>query len=104
MSDYMDGSGVQYHLNIQKGDVGRYVILPAIPSVSPSSPVTSMVRHWWQTTGSTSPMQGTLEGERVSVTSTGIGGPVPPSPWRSSTGADPIPSSGWGPAAASPLR
>ena len=31
MSDYMNGTGIQYHLHIKKGDVGRYVILPGDP-------------------------------------------------------------------------
>ncbi len=31
MSDYMGGTGVQYHIHTKKGDVGRYVILPGDP-------------------------------------------------------------------------
>ena len=31
MSDYMNGTGIQYHLHIKKGDVGKYVILPGDP-------------------------------------------------------------------------
>jgi uridine phosphorylase len=75
MSDYMDGSGVQYHLNIQKGDVGRYVILPGDPKRVPliarhldGAALVADNREYVTYTG-------TLEGERVSVTSTGIGGP-----------------------------
>ena len=35
MTDYMDGTGIQYHLHIKKGDVGRYVILPGDPKRVP---------------------------------------------------------------------
>ena len=33
MSDYMNGTGIQYHLHTKKGDVGRYVILPGDPEM-----------------------------------------------------------------------
>ena len=32
----MGGTGVQYHLRIKKGDVGRYVILPGDPKRVPA--------------------------------------------------------------------
>ena len=35
MSDYMNGTGIQYHLRIKKGDVGRYAILPGDPKRVP---------------------------------------------------------------------
>ena len=35
MSDYMNGTGIQYHLRIKKGDVGKYVILPGDPKRVP---------------------------------------------------------------------
>ena len=31
----MNGTGIQYHLSIKKGDVGRYVILPGDPKRVP---------------------------------------------------------------------
>ena len=31
MSDYTHGTGIQYHINTKKGDVGRYVLLPGDP-------------------------------------------------------------------------
>ncbi|MDY5931198.1 MAG: uridine phosphorylase, partial [Candidatus Ornithospirochaeta sp.] len=31
MVDYMNGTGIQYHLHTRKGDVGRYAILPGDP-------------------------------------------------------------------------
>ncbi|MBO4388310.1 MAG: uridine phosphorylase [Spirochaetales bacterium] len=75
MSDYMGGTGIQYHLRIKKGDVGRYVILPGDPKRVPliASYLDDAVqvadfREFITYTGS-------LEGVRVSVTSTGIGGP-----------------------------
>lgn len=75
MSDYMNGTGIQYHLRIKKGDVGRYVILPGDPkrveriaSFLDDAQFVSDSREFVTYTGS-------LLGERVSVTSTGIGGP-----------------------------
>lgn len=64
-----------YHLNCQKGDVGRYVLLPGDPGRSEAiaklfdNPVhIGMNREYNIWTG-------TLLGEKVSVCSTGIGGP-----------------------------
>ena len=31
MIDYTEGKGTQYHVNLKKGDVGEYVILPGDP-------------------------------------------------------------------------
>ncbi|MDD2231946.1 MAG: uridine phosphorylase [Sphaerochaetaceae bacterium] len=75
MSDYMNGTGIQYHLMIKKGDVGRYVILPGDPKrvhliaayLDDAHPVADN-REFTTFTGS-------LDGVPVSVTSTGIGGP-----------------------------
>jgi len=74
MSDYTNGTGVQYHLRIQRGDVGRYVIMPGDPKrvpliaryLSNAVPVADSREFVTYT--------GYLEGEMVSVTSTGIGG------------------------------
>jgi len=75
MTDYMEGSGIQYHLHIKKGDVGRYVILPGDPkrceriaSHFDDPQFVADSREFVTYTGY-------LEGEKVSVTSTGIGGP-----------------------------
>jgi len=75
MSDYMDGTGVQYHLHIKKGDVGKYVILPGDPkrcekiaSYFDNAKLVADSREFITYTG-------TLDGVAVSVTSTGIGGP-----------------------------
>ncbi len=74
MSDYMNGTGVQYHLHIKKGDVGRYAILPGDPKRVPliakyldSAELVADSREYLTYTGY-------LEGEKVGVTSTGIGG------------------------------
>ncbi|MBK5200830.1 MAG: uridine phosphorylase [Spirochaetaceae bacterium] len=75
MSDYMNGTGVQYHLHIKKGDVGKYVILPGDPkrcekiaSYFENPKFVADNREFVTYTG-------TLDGVKVSVTSTGIGGP-----------------------------
>ncbi|MDY4888403.1 MAG: uridine phosphorylase [Sphaerochaetaceae bacterium] len=75
MSDYMNGTGIQYHLRIKKGDVGRYVILPGDPKRVPliaqhltdARPIADSREYVTYT--------GTIDGEPVSVVSTGIGGP-----------------------------
>lgn len=75
MSDYMNGTGIQYHLRIKKGDVGRYVILPGDPKRVPliaqylENPVKIADSREYVT------YTGQLGGTKVSVTSTGIGGP-----------------------------
>lgn len=75
MSDYMNGTGIQYHLRIKKGDVGRYVIMPGDPKRVPliakyldNAELVADSREYVTYTGY-------LDGEKVSVTSTGIGGP-----------------------------
>ena len=75
MTDYMQGSGVQYHVHVKKGDVGRYVILPGDPKRCEkiakhfdSPELVADSREYVTYTGY-------LDGEKVSVTSTGIGGP-----------------------------
>ena len=75
MSDYMNGTGIQYHLHTKKGDVGRYVILPGDPKRVPliaqhleDARLVADSREFVTYTGS-------LDGVPVSVTSTGIGGP-----------------------------
>lgn len=67
--------GVQYHLQIKKGQVGRYVLLPGDPKRCASiarffedAKLVADSREYVTYTGY-------LNGEKVSVTSTGIGGP-----------------------------
>ncbi len=71
----MQETGKQFHIHCEKGDVGRYVFLPGDPGRCESiaahfdSPVhIGMNREYNIYTG-------TLLGEKVSVCSTGIGGP-----------------------------
>ena len=75
MIDYSEGSGKQYHTGLGKGDVGRYVILPGDPkrcakiAAHFDNPVLVADSREYVT------YTGTLDGVKVSVTSTGIGGP-----------------------------
>lgn len=75
MVDYTEGSGKQYHTGVGPQDIGRYVILPGDPkrcekiAAHFDNPrLVADSREYVTYTG-------TLEGVRVSVTSTGIGGP-----------------------------
>lgn len=75
MTDYMEGSGLQYHIHLQPGDVGRYVILPGDPkrcekiaTYFDDPQLIANNREYVTYTGH-------LDGVKVSVTSTGIGGP-----------------------------
>ena len=75
MIDYAEGSGKQYHTGVGPGDIGQYVILPGDPKRCKSiaayfdhAEKVADVREFETWTG-------TLDGVRVSVTSTGIGGP-----------------------------
>lgn len=75
MVDYAQGSGKQYHTGVGPEDIGKYVILPGDPGRCEKiashfdSPVRVAESREFVT------YTGTLCGERVSVTSTGIGGP-----------------------------
>ena len=68
-------NGIQYHLQIRQGDVGKYVILPGDPKRCEKiaayfdSPVQVADSREYMT------WTGYLDGVKVSVTSTGIGGP-----------------------------
>ncbi len=75
MIDYAEGSGKQYHIGVGKGEVGRYVFLPGDPKRCEK-----IAKYFDQ------PMKvgdsrefvtytGYLNGVKVSVTSTGVGGP-----------------------------
>ncbi len=75
MQNYSGEEGLQYHLQIRKGDVGRYVILPGDPkrcakiaAFFQDAELVADSREYVTYTGY-------LEGVKVSVTSTGIGGP-----------------------------
>lgn len=75
MQNYSGEEGLQYHLQIRKGDVGRYVILPGDPKrcrkIAEYFEEARMIADSREYVTYT----GFLDGEKVSVTSTGIGGP-----------------------------
>lgn len=75
MVDYTEGSGKQYHTGVGPSDIGQYVILPGDPKRCAKiaehfdNPVLVADSREYVT------YTGTLDGIKVSVTSTGIGGP-----------------------------
>ena len=75
MVDYTEGSGRQYHTGVCADDIGKYVILPGDPKRCAKiaehfddAKLVADVREYTTYTGY-------LDGVKVSVTSTGIGGP-----------------------------
>lgn len=64
-----------HHLKCARGEVGRYVILPGDPGRVPKIAAYLDHAEHIKTYREYVTYTGTLEGERVSVTSTGIGGP-----------------------------
>ncbi len=74
MIDYTEGSGKQYHIQVGPGEVGRYVLMPGDPkrcakiAAYLDDPVLVADSREFVT------YTGTLDGVKVSVTSTGIGG------------------------------
>ena len=75
MKNYSEDASRQYHIQVAKGEVGRYVILPGDPKRCKKiaqyfdDPVFVADNREYVT------YTGTLDGVKVSVTSTGIGGP-----------------------------
>ena len=67
--------GYEYHIHMKKGDVGRYVLVPGDPKRVKH--IARYLDHAEKTADSREfeTWTGWLEGEKVSVTSTGIGGP-----------------------------
>ena len=75
MANYSQVEGMQYHIGVKTGEVGKYVLLPGDPkrcakiAAHFDNPVlVADSREYVTYTGS-------LDGVKVSVTSTGIGGP-----------------------------
>ena len=73
--NYSENEGKQYHIQVGKGDVGKYVILPGDPKrcakiaqYFDNAQLVADSREYVTYTGY-------LDGIKVSVTSTGIGGP-----------------------------
>ncbi len=75
MVDYTEGSGKQYHVGVGEGDVGRYVILPGDPKRCEKIAAYFDDPKFVADSREFVTYTGTLLGEKVSVTSTGIGGP-----------------------------
>ncbi len=75
MVDYTEGSGKQYHTGIGPEDIGEYVIMPGDPKrcakIAEHFDDAKLVVDQREYTTYT----GYLDGVKVSVTSTGIGGP-----------------------------
>ena len=75
MTNYSETEGKQYHLQVGNGDVGKYVILPGDPKRC------ALIARYFDNPRLIADSRefvtytGTLDGELVSVTSTGIGGP-----------------------------
>lgn len=65
----------EFHLNITKGDVGRYVIIPGDPGRCESIAKEFDEYHFVAENREFKIYTGTIAGEAVSVCSTGIGGP-----------------------------
>ena len=75
MAHTMFNDECKYHIKLKQGDVGRYVLLPGDPGRC------EVIAKWFDDPVKVAQNReyvtytGTLLGERVSVTSTGIGGP-----------------------------
>lgn len=75
MKNYSEDASRQYHIQVAAGEVGKYVIMPGDPKRCVKiaqyleNPVLIADNREYIT------YTGTLDGEKVSVTSTGIGGP-----------------------------
>ena len=75
MKNYSEDADRQYHIQVAEGEVGRYVILPGDPKRCEK--IAQYLDHPVQIADNREYITytGTLDGIRVSVTSTGIGGP-----------------------------
>ena len=75
MINYSVDQSKQYHIQVGKGEVGRYVILPGDPKRSEKIAKYFDNPHLVADNREYVTYTGTLDGVPVSVTSTGIGGP-----------------------------
>ena len=75
MIDYAEGSGKQYHTNVGPEDIGKYIILPGDPKRSEKIAEHFDDPRFVADNREYVTYTGTLLGEKVSVVSTGIGGP-----------------------------
>lgn len=75
MKNYSENEGKQYHTQVGAGDVGRYVILPGDPKRCKKIAEYFDNPQFIADSREYVTYTGTLDGIKVSVTSTGIGGP-----------------------------
>ena len=75
MIDYTEGSGLQYHVGLGPGMVGRYVLLPGDPKRCQKIAAYFEEPQLMADSREYVTYTGLLDGVKVSVTSTGIGGP-----------------------------
>lgn len=66
---------IMFHLKTRKGDIGRYVILPGDPGRVPKIAAKLENAQLIASNREYTTYTGYLDGEKVSVCSTGIGGP-----------------------------
>ena len=76
MIDYTEGSGLQYHVGLGPGMVGRYVLLPGDPKRCQKIAAYFEEPQLMADSREYVTYTGLLDGVKVSVTSTGIGGAV----------------------------
>ena len=74
MASIMDGER-QFHIQAKRGEIGRYVILPGDPGRVPKIAALLDDAHQVAQNREYNVYTGTLNGEKVTVCSTGIGGP-----------------------------
>ena len=74
MIDYTEGAGYQYHVHLKEGDIGRYVILPGDPGRCEKIAAYFDDAKQIAYNREYNTYTGYLDGEKVSVCSTGIGG------------------------------
>ena len=67
--------GYEYHVNLKKGDIGSYVVLPGDPKRCAKIAAYLEDAYLVADNREYVTYTGYLQGEKVSVTSTGIGGP-----------------------------
>ena len=75
MIDYTEGSGLQYHVGLGPGMVGKYVLLPGDPKRCQKIAAYFEEPQLMADSREYVTYTGLLDGVKVSVTSTGIGGP-----------------------------
>lgn len=75
MIDYTQGAGVQYHIGVNEEEIGSYVFLTGDPGRVEEVAKYLQDAHFVQRNREYATYTGFLDGTKVSVVSTGIGGP-----------------------------